>query len=197
MYRFSHTRVKNVTVERMVTMNITIKGRNTEVTNALKDYVEKRFSKLEKYFYNEMTGTVTLVVEKGDHRAEATIPLGRYILRAEESSNDMYASIDAIVDKIERQIRKNKTRLERRLKVGAFDKTVLAGNQWNDAEDEPICITRTKKFVMKPMTPEEAVLQMNLIGHEFFLFTNAEDGKICVVYKKKNEEYGLIETVTE
>ena len=87
-------------------MNITIKGRNTEVTPALKEYVEKRFVKLEKYFYNEMQGTVTLIVEKDDHRAEATIPLGRYILRAEESSADMYASIDAVVDKIERQIRK-------------------------------------------------------------------------------------------
>ena len=184
--------VKNVTVERMGTMNISIKGRNTEVTNALKDYVEKRFSKLEKYFYKEMTGTVTLVVEKGDHRAEATIPLGRYILRAEESSNDMYASIDAIVDKIERQIRKYKTRLAKRLHNEELT-TLLAQEDMDDEVDD-INIIRSKKFTIKPMSPEEAVLQMNLTGHTFFVFRNADNhDAIAVVYARNNGGYGLIE----
>ena len=119
------------------------------------------------------------------------------MFRAEVEDETALNALDRAVDIIERQIRKNKTRLERRLKIGAFDKTVLADSQWADFEEEDIRITKTKKFIMKPMTPEEAVLQMNLLDHEFFLFTNIENDKSCVVYKKKNNEYGLIETETE
>ena len=171
-------------------MNITIKGRNTEVTNALKDYVEKRFSKLEKYFYKEMTGTVTLVVEKGDHRAEATIPLGRYILRAEESSNDMYASIDAIVDKIERQIRKYKTRMNRKGKQAKFSP---AADEIAHAEEAPEIVTKKKTFTVKTMDIEEAVMQMELLDHDFFIFLNADTDDIGVVYRRKDGTYGLID----
>lgn len=186
--------MKNVTVERMGTMNITIKGRNTEVTNALKDYVEKRFSKLEKYFYKEMTGTVTLVVEKGDHRAEATIPLGRYILRAEESSNDMYASIDAIVDKIERQIRKYKTRMNRKGKQAKAEPMFSpAADEIAHAEEAPEIGTKKKTFTVKTMDIEEAVMQMELLDHDFFIFLNADTDDIGVVYRRKDGTYGLID----
>lgn len=178
-------------------MKLTITGRKFTVTDSISERITEKLNKFDKYFDDEATGTVVLRSRKNAEIIEITIYYKGTMFRAEVEDESILNALDRAVDIIERQIRKNKTRLERRLKVGAFDKTVLAGNQWNDAEDEPIRITRTKKFVMKPMTPEEAVLQMNLIGHEFFLFTNAEDGKICVVYKKKNEEYGLIETVTE
>lgn len=175
-------------------MNITIKGRNTEVTNALKDYVEKRFSKLEKYFYKEMAGTVTLVVEKGDHRAEATIPLGRYILRAEESSNDMYASIDAIVDKIERQIRKYKTRMNRKGKQAKAEPMFSpAADEIAHAEEAPEIVTKKKTFTVKTMDIEEAVMQMELLDHDFFIFLNADTDDIGVVYRRKDGTYGLID----
>ena len=119
------------------------------------------------------------------------------MFRAEVEDESILNALDRAVDIIERQIRKNKTRLERRLKIGAFDKTVLADNQWKDLEEDEIRITKKKQFIMKPMTPEEAVLQMNLLGHEFFLFFNSQTGNNCVVYRRKNDEYGIIETITE
>ncbi len=178
-------------------MKLTITGRKFTVTDSISERITEKLNKFDKYFDDEATGTVVLRSRKNTEIIEITIYSKGTMFRAEVEDESILNALDRAVDIIERQIRKNKTRLERRLKIGAFDKTVLADNQWSDAEEEPIRITRTKKFVMKPMTPEEAVLQMNLIGHEFFLFTNAENEKVCVVYKKKNEEYGLIETVTE
>lgn len=175
-------------------MNITIKGRNIEVTNALKDYVEKRFAKLEKYFYNEMVGTVTLIVEKDEHRAEATIPLGRYILRAEEASKDMYTSIDAIVDKIERQVRKYKTRMNRKGKQAKaepiFSAAMEAEIPDNDLTD---IISKKKSFTLNAMDPEEAIMQLELLDHDFYIFLNADTNEIGVVYRRKDGKYGLID----
>lgn len=172
-------------------MKIAVKAKNTQVTEALTDYIEKRFAKLEKYFVNsDLAGTVTLVVEKGLHRAEATIPLNRYILRAEESSNDMYASIDGVVDKLERQIRKYKTKINRKGKVQTFAE---APAQEAPVEEEEGKVIKTKTFVVKPMDEEEAIMQMELLEHDFFVFLNAETNAINVVYKRKDNQYGLIQ----
>ena len=172
-------------------MKIAVKAKNTQVTEPLTDYIEKRFAKLEKYFVNsDLAGTVTLVVEKDLHRAEATIPLNRYILRAEESSNDMYASIDGVVDKLERQIRKYKTKINRKGKVQTFAE---APAQEAPAVEEDGKVIKTKTFVVKPMDEEEAIMQMELLEHDFFVFLNAETNAINVVYKRKDNQYGLIQ----
>ena len=175
-------------------MNITIKGRNIEVTPALKEYVEKRFAKLEKYFYNDMQGTVTLVVEKDEHRAEATIPLGRYILRAEESSDDMYASIDAASDKIERQVRKYKTRMNRKGKQAKAEPMFSAAIEAEIPDDDlSDVISKKKTFTLKHMDVEEAILQMELVDHDFYIFLNAATDNVGVVYRRKDGSYGLID----
>ena len=178
-------------------MKLTITGRKFTVTDRLTERITEKLAKFDKYFDDEATGTVVLRSRKNAEIIEITIYSKGTMFRAEVEDETALNALDRAVDIIERQIRKNKTRLERRLKIGAFDKTVLADSQWADIEEEDIRITKTKKFIMKLMTPEEAVLQMNLLDHEFFLFTNIENDKACVVYKKKNNEYGLIETETE
>ncbi|MGM9525959.1 MAG: ribosome hibernation-promoting factor, HPF/YfiA family [Peptococcaceae bacterium] len=178
-------------------MKINVKAKNTQVTEPLTDYIEKRFAKLEKYFVNaDLTGTVTLVVEKGLHRVEATIPLNRYILRAEDSSNDMYASIDGVVDKLERQIRKYKTKINRKGKVQTINDLPPAQDAAPVAEEEGKII-KTKTFVVKPMDEEEAIMQMELLEHDFFVFLNAETNSINVVYKRKDNQYGLIQPTVD
>ena len=172
-------------------MRINVKAKNTQVTEPLTDYINKRFSKLEKYFVDaDLAGTVTLIVEKGIHRVEATIPLNRYILRAEENSNDMYASIDGVVDKLERQIRKYKTKVNRKGKVQTFAEVVAEAEPAPAAEDEKVI--KTKTFPLKPMDEEEAIMQMELLGHDFFVFLAAESNAVNVVYKRKDGQYGLI-----
>ena len=157
-------------------MRINVKAQNTQVTEPLTDYINKRFSKLEKYFVDaDLAGTVTLIVEKGIHRVEATIPLNRYILRAEENSNDMYASIDGVVDKLERQIRKYKTKVNSKGKVQTFAEVVAEAEPAPTAEDE-----------------EEDIMQMELLEHDFFVFLAAESNAVNVVYKRKDGQYGLI-----
>jgi len=173
-------------------MRISVKAKNTQVTEPLTDYIEKRFAKLEKYFVDaDLAGTVTLVVEKGLHRVEATIPLTRYILRAEDSSNDMYASIDGVVDKLERQIRKYKTKINRKGKVPTF--TELPPVQDAPVVEDEEKVIKTKTFVVKPMDEEEAIMQMELLEHDFFVFLNADTNSINVVYKRKDNHYGLIQ----
>lgn len=177
-------------------MKINVKAKNTQVTQSLTDYIEKRFAKLEKYFVNaDMAGTVTLIVEKGLHRVEATIPLPRYILRAEDSSNDMYASIDGVVDKLERQIRKYKTKVNRKSKVQTFAELPPVADTALAEEDGKVI--KTKSFVVKPMDEEEAILQMELLEHDFFVFLNAATQTINVVYKRKDNQYGLIQPVID
>ena len=172
-------------------MRINVKAKNTQVTEPLTDYINKRFSKLEKYFVDaDLAGTVTLVVEKGIHRVEATIPLNRYILRAEENSNDMYASIDGVVDKLERQIRKYKTKVNRKGKVQTFAEVAAEAEVAAAPEDEKAI--KTKSFVLKPMDEEEAILQIELLNHDFFVFKNIDEECVSVIYKRKDGNYGII-----
>lgn len=178
-------------------MKITITGKQIGLTEALKARVEDRFSKLDRYFYKDTEAFVTLSVQREEQIVEATIHSGSLILRVEESTKDMYMSIDNAVDILERQLRKNKTRLEKRMKKEyvenvAFDKILEYPADSAEPTDD-LKIVRTKKIESKPMTPEEAVLQMDLIGHNFFIFTNGETGGTNVVYRRKKGDYGLIE----
>jgi len=169
-----------------------IRGRNVEVTQALRDYVHKRLRKLDKYFDEPPTVQVMLTVQRGRHRAEMTLTINAMLLRGEEETDDMFASIDLVVDKLERQMAKYKTRLQRRGKEG-LGRT--AANAVAAEPDEEPRIVRTKRFAIKPMTPEEAVMQMNLLGHDFFVFTNALTEEVNVVYRRKDGNYGLIEPI--
>lgn len=172
-------------------MRIVIRGKNIEVTDALRSYVEKRISKIERYFDESTEAQVTLSVVKESHVVEAMMLVnGGMLIRAEEKSPDMYASTDQVVDKLERQIRKYKTRINRK----ARQTGLVADNGFRDTvdDDEPK-IVKTKRFAIKPMNADEAVLQMNLLGHDFFVFTNAETNSTNVVYRRHDGNFGLIE----
>ncbi len=178
-------------------MQINTRGKNMEITPALQEYVEKRLSKLEKYLGSDGSGIdaqVTLSVAKENHIVEVTISIGGLLLRGEEATQDMYASIDLVVDKIERQIHKYKTRINRKLRQKGFKELneQFSSRRREEEEIEPR-IVRTKRFTMKPMPEEEAILQMNLLGHDFFVFTNADTEEINVLYKRRDGNYGLIE----
>ena len=173
-------------------MRIRVSGKNIEVTNALKERVEKKLSKFEKYFNPDTEANATLTVEKNRHIIEVTIPFNGIILRGEEATEDMYSSIDNVVEKLESQIAKYRTKLERKIKDGSVRFENFSFNQEEDDDDEPK-IVKTKRFAMKPMPVEEAVLQMELLGHSFFMFHNAESDEVNVVYKRKDGDYGLIE----
>ena len=169
-------------------MKVQMRGRNIEITGALKEYVEKRLGKLDKFIDNLGDAQVTLSVEKDFHRIEVTIPINGMILRGEESTGDMYASTDMVVEKLEKQIEKHKGKLVKR----AGKVPVDAKRAVQPEEDGPR-VVRTKRFAIKPMAIDEAVLQMNLLGHSFFVFSNAETDLVNVVYKRKDGNYGLIE----
>lgn len=173
-------------------MRIIVSGKNVDVTNALKERVEKKLSKFERYFGPNTEAHATLSVEKNRHIIEVTIPFNGVILRGEEATADMYTSIDNVVEKLERQMRRQKTKLERRIKDGniRFENWV---SPTEDEEDDEVRIVKTKRFAMKPMPTEEAVLQMELLGHNFFVFSNADTEEVNVVYKRKDGNYGLIE----
>lgn len=175
-------------------MNIIVRGRNLKVTPALKEYAEKRVSKIEKYFEDELSdATVLLSVEKGMQNVEVTIPLKGYLLRGEEQTGDMYHSIDSVVDKLERQVRKYKTRINKKIKDVSVSDFVPEDIQPTKEIDSDPQIKKTKRFIIKPMMVEEAVLQMDLIGHDFYVFLNGETDETNVVYKRKDGHYGLIE----
>ncbi|MEH7458226.1 ribosome-associated translation inhibitor RaiA [Bacillus sp. JJ1127] len=179
-------------------MKFNIRGENIEVTPALKDYVEKKLGKLERYFDTFPEIKVNLKVYSDKQRVEVTIPFTDLLLRAEETHSDMYAAIDLVVDKIERQIRKHKTKVNRKLREkgspkNAFILTEPVAVQEELQEDE-LELVRTKRFDLKPMDVEEAILQMDMLGHNFFVFTNADTNETNVVYGRKDGKYGLIET---
>lgn len=175
-------------------MKITMTGKQIELTEGLKARVEERFAKLDKYFYKETAVFVTLSVQKEDQVVEATIHSGGLLLRVEETTADMYTSIDNAVDILERQLRKNKTRLEKRMKREYIENVIFDNIEVpEDVISDEIKIVRVKKFENKPMSPEEAVLQMDLIGHSFFIFTNSETNATSVVYRRMKGDYGLIE----
>lgn len=171
-------------------MRIITRGKNIQVTDALKQHVQKRIGKISRFFAENTEAQVTLSVVKDTHVVEATLLLnGGMLVRAEEKSPDMYASIDMVVEKLERQIRKYKTRINRKSRLtGIPDDNGSALRE----RDEPR-IVRTKRFAIKPMSPDEAVLQMNLLGHSFFVFTNAETNQTNVVYCREDGNFGLIE----
>jgi len=166
-----------------------------QIDPEVKAYAEKKVSKLDKFFRLESDATVAFSTERGRCRVEVTLKNNGMFYRASELTGDMYASIDSACALIERQIRKNKTRLEKKLRDGALDREIkldyIAAEETEESDD--FNIVRTKRFSLKPMTPEEAILQMNLLEHEFFAFLNMEDNdSFSVVYKRKNGGYGLI-----
>ena len=162
----------------------------------VKDYAEKKVSKLDRYFRDEAEAHVAFSVEKNRNKVELTVFAAKTIFRASESTSDMFASIDAAISDIERQIRKNKTRLARRLKEGAFARSADETSFVPEVEETDFEIVRTKQFPIKPMTRDEAILQMNLLDHNFFAFRDEErDGAFAVVYKRNDGGYGLIEDV--
>jgi putative sigma-54 modulation protein len=171
-------------------MNFMITGKNIALTDALKDTVERKLGKLDKYFNPDVEARATLSVQKNRQIIEVTIPANGMLLRGEEATEDMYASIDNVVEKLERQIRKYKTKLERRV----HDDTIRLANvpDYVGEGAEPN-IVKTKKFAFKPMDAEEAVLQMDLLEHNFFVFMNSDTNEVNVVYKRKDGNYGLIE----
>lgn len=171
-------------------MNINIRGKNVEVTDALKDYVQKRIGKLEKYLGILQEAQVTLVVEKNDHRVEVTIPVNGMIIRGEESSGDMYASIDLVFEKLEKQVNKYRGKISKKLRgLNVADAAAFSAGE-KLVEDE---VVKTKRFAVKPMPVEEAIMQMNMLGHSFYVFSNAETEDVNVVYRRKDGKYGLIE----
>lgn len=171
--------------------------KKVDVTDALREYAQKKVGKLEKFFKNECEAVISFSREGAGNVTEVTLFTEGIIFRAKETIEDMYAAIDSSVAAIERQIRKNKTRLEKRLRQGAFDRELPPTVPVPEPDDEEAAfpIIREKRFTLKPMTPEEAILQMNLLGHEFFIFKNfARNANIAVVYKRKDGGYGLIES---
>ena len=175
-------------------MKFTFAEKKMDSSEDLRAYAVKKIGKLDRFFRNEAEAYVTFSIERGRFRAEITIHNNGLYYRASELTNDMYASIDSGVAAIERQIRRNKTRLEKRLREGALERDAAPAfvPSEEDDKEEEFKIVRSKRFSIKPMSVQEAILQMNLLGHEFFVFRNmdAEDA-ISVVYERKNGGYGL------
>ena len=172
-------------------MKFIIIGKNIEVTPGLKNAVQDKLGKLERYFTPNTEIHVTLSVEKERQKIEVTIPVKGSIIRSEQVSSDMYVSIDLVEEIIERQLRKYKNKIvDKQQEAGNFQQEYVE-DDW--MEDETIKITRTKRFDVKPMYPEDACVQMELLGHNFFVFLNAETAQVNVVYKRKGGTYGLME----
>ena len=178
-------------------MKISVRGDKVKVTEAMNNYVVEKLKKIDKYLDNpeEVKASVVVRVEKQGQKVEITIPLKNFMLRAEETQEDIYAAVDTIIDKIERQIRKNKTKLESQAKKSREVKG-FAIESIEDIEEEEVetVIVKRKKVDVKPMSEEEAVLQMELLGHDFYLFKDADTMKPTLVYKRKDNQYGIIET---
>ncbi|XID90997.1 ribosome hibernation-promoting factor, HPF/YfiA family [Paenibacillaceae bacterium WGS1546] len=184
-------------------MKYNVRGQRMEVTDALREYAEKKLSRLERYFEAppQSDVNVTLSVTKGQQAVEVTIPLPGAMLRAEEKREDMYASIDFVVDKLERQIRKHKTKINRKFRAPGSARALFKEDYGNGHsvstiardEEEELELVRTKRFNLKPMDIEEAILQMNLVGHNFYVFANTDTKEVNVVYRRNDGKYGLIE----
>lgn len=172
-------------------MNYRISGKNIEVTEGLRTAVQDKLNKLEKYFTDETEVQVTFSVEKDRQKIEVTIPVKGNVIRAEQVSDDMYVSIDLVEEVIERQVNRYKKKLvDQKQNAAFFQKDFI---EEDDADEEEIRIIRSKRFAVKPMDAEEACIQMELLGHNFFVFRNAETDEVNVVYKRKGNTYGLIE----
>lgn len=173
-------------------MQIVVRGKNMEVTPALRDYAEKKVGKIERFFNIPLTAQVTMQVQRDRHIVEVQVPLNGMLLRGEEASGDMYSSLDLVVEKLEKQIDKFKTRLGRRLRAAEAGEAP-ATPEAETGEEKEYQVVRTKRFLVKPMDVDEAILQMNLLGHDFFVFANSETDRINVVYRRKDGNYGLID----
>ena len=176
-------------------MDIIIRGSKLEITDSMETYAKEKLSKLERYLESSENATATVLVKiRGHlHKVEVTIPLKSLILRAEESQEDFYAAIDVVIDKLERQIRKNKTRIASSKKKEVKDFAYSYIEEIED-EEEPEKVVKRKKIDLKPMSEEEAILQMELLGHSFYLYKDADTDKPTVVYKRKDGDYGIIES---
>ncbi|MDD2568156.1 MAG: ribosome-associated translation inhibitor RaiA [Clostridia bacterium] len=171
-------------------MLINVKGRNLEITNAMREYVEKRLNKFDKMVGGLDEAFVTMSVQKDRHKVEVTMPLNGVILRGEEEGVNMYACIDDVVEKLERQVRKHKTRLAKKMREGSINRKVIMEIPEQENESR---LVRTKTFDIKPLAVEEAIMQMDLLGHNFFVFVNDETDNINVVYRRKDGNYGLLQ----
>jgi len=173
-------------------MQLNIRGEKIVVTSAIKDYVEEKMSKMDRYFESpsEIKCSVLIKVKNNEQKIEVTVPTSKFTLRAEESHTDLYAAVDLVIDKLERQIRKNKTRLNNKYKnTPAFEMNFTFES---DEEEELSKIVKRKNVEMKPMDEEEACLQMELINHDFFVFKNIEEECVSVIYKRKDNSIGII-----
>ena len=176
-------------------MKYNIRGQKGEITSAIKEYAEKKIGKIEKFFSNvdDVNVNVLVKVNGKDQKVEVTIPVKKMVLRAEETGKDLYAAIDLVCEKLERQIRKNKTRLmQRKTKENLNDINVDFDNK--DIEEDNYKVVRRKKLDTKPMSAEEAILEMNMLGHDFFIYKDSDTNNTCVIYKRKDNDYGIIET---
>ena len=181
-------------------MKYNVRGENIEVTPAIREYVENKIGKIERYFDSteDVESKVNVKVINNEQKIEVTIPMTGLVLRAEESHSDLYAAIDLVVDKLERQIRKHKTKVNRKMRDKGtpkymFNDAVEAVSAVAVEDDEDFDLVRTKRYNLKPMDSEEAILQMNMLGHSFFVFLNAATNETNVVYKRQDGKYGLIE----
>ena len=177
-------------------LKYSIRGENLEVTDALRDYVVSKLEKIEKYFQaeQELDARVNLkIYREKTAKVEVTIPLGSITLRAEDISQDMYGSIDLVTDKIERQIRKNKTKIERKNRNKVATSQLFTDSFAEEAEEIPSKVVRSKHIDLKPMDLEEAILQTDLLGHDFFIYVDVEDQTTNVIYRREDGEIGLLE----
>lgn len=177
-------------------MKFTFTEKKVQVPEDVRAYSEKKVGKIDRFFKTESDASITFSAERGRYRAEVTLSNNGMYYRVSELTSDMYASIDSACAAIERQIRKNKTRLEKRLREGSLEKEIAHAYLPVDDDGDDFKIIRTKRFSIKPMSTEEAVLQMNLLEHEFFVFKNQDDDEaFSVVYKRKQGGYGLISSL--
>ncbi len=175
-------------------MRVNIAGKGMDISDYLKDVATKKIAKLQKYFEADTEAHITMSIQKSRHIVEVTIPFDGVVLRGEESTGDMYASIDGVVKKLEKQIHRHRTALKRRLREDAF----VNDDYVPGTEDEKLpAIVRTKRFIVKPMDLAEAQMQMELVGHQFFVFRNATTHEINVLYKRQDGDLGLIEPENE
>ncbi|WP_461213246.1 ribosome hibernation-promoting factor, HPF/YfiA family [Lacticaseibacillus sp. GG6-2] len=179
----------------MLTYNV--RGENIEVTEAIRAYVEKRISKLNKFFDNSVQAIAHVnlkVYPDKTAKVEVTIPLSYLTLRAEETSPDLYASVDLVTDKLERQVRKYKTKINRKSREKGLNPIQVAPADEEEVPEDDLAVVRTKRVSLKPMDSQEAILQMDMLGHNFFIFEDAETSGTSIVYKRRDGRYGLIET---
>ena len=178
-------------------MKYTYTARKVNLRDNFKERAEKKFSKFERLFTEDAAVNIVVTLEKNRQTVEVTIRDNGLVLRAESTMSEMNDALDKVVDILARQIRKNKTRLEKKVKSGSIDDFVSQTSEIDEVEDEEYRVVRKKQVLIKPITVDEAILEMNMINHNFFMFRNAETDEICVVYKRENGDYGLLEPTVD